>query len=148
LAGKVAIVTGAARGMGAATARLFAAEGAHVVLADVLDSAGQAVACEIGDRASFQHHDVSDDESWTHLVRTTAERLGRIDVLINNAGILRMQPLLDTSKRDFEKILAVNLVGVFLGIKSVAPHMTRRGCGAIVNISSISGMTGQAGVGA
>jgi 3alpha(or 20beta)-hydroxysteroid dehydrogenase len=148
LAGKVAIVTGAARGMGAATARLFAAEGAQVVLADVLDSAGQAVAREIGDSAWFQHHDVSDDDSWTQLVSSAIERLGRVDVLINNAGILSMQRLLDTSKREFEKILAVNLVGVFLGIKSVAPHMTRRGSGAIVNISSISGMTGQAGVGA
>lgn len=148
VAGKVAIVTGAARGMGAATARLFAAEGANVVLADILGAAGEAVAREIGSSAFFQHHDVGDDDSWAHLVRTTVERFGRIDVLINNAGILNIQRLLDTSKRDFEKTLAVNLVGVFLGIKAVAPHMAQLGRGAIVNISSISGMTGQAGAGA
>jgi 3alpha(or 20beta)-hydroxysteroid dehydrogenase len=145
---KVAIVTGAARGMGAAMARLFAAEGAKVVVADVLDSEGQAVAREIGSAAFFQHHDVSDEASWQQLVSATVERFSGIDALVNNAGILMVKGLLETEKRDFERILAVNLVGVFLGIKMVAPLMIERGKGSIVNISSVSGMIGQATVGA
>lgn len=148
LTGKVAIVTGAARGMGAATARLFAAEGAKVVLTDVLESAGESVAREIGSAALFQHHDVSDEDSWRRMVAVTIDRFGGVDVLVNNAGILRIEKLLDTSKRDFERVVGVNLVGVFLGIKTVAPYMIKRGAGAIVNVSSVSGMIGQASVGA
>jgi 3alpha(or 20beta)-hydroxysteroid dehydrogenase len=148
LAGKVAIVTGAARGMGAATARLFASEGAQVVLGDVLDTEAQGVARKIGSAAHFHHHDVSEEESWQQLVAATVKEFARIDVLVNNAGILVFESLMQMSKRDFERIIAVNLVGVFLGIKTVAPHMARRGKGAIVNISSISGMVGQPQVGA
>jgi 3alpha(or 20beta)-hydroxysteroid dehydrogenase len=148
LAGKVAIVTGAARGMGAAIARLCAAEGAKVVVTDLLDSSGEVVAREIGSAAFFQHHDVSNEGSWREVMIAASERFGGVDVLINNAGVLRMQRLLDTSRFDFDGILAVNLVGAFLGIKTVAPCMIDRGGGAIVNISSVSGMIGQANVGA
>jgi 3alpha(or 20beta)-hydroxysteroid dehydrogenase len=148
LTGKVAIVTGAARGMGEATARLFVAEGAKVVLSDVLDAEGAQVASELGSAATFQHHDVSDEASWRRLVAATLDRFGAIDILINNAAILKVQGLLEASKQDFEQTLAVNLIGVFLGIKAVAPWMLDRGKGSIVNISSVSGMIGQPRVGA
>lgn len=148
LAGKVAIVTGAARGMGEATARLFAAEGASVVLADVLDASGESVASEIGSAAFFQHHDVRDEESWRNIAGSAARRFGGIDVLVNNAGVLKTQSLLEVSKEDFDEILAVNLVGAFLGIKTIAPYMIERNKGSIINISSVSGMIGQATVGA
>jgi 3alpha(or 20beta)-hydroxysteroid dehydrogenase len=148
LAGKVAIITGAARGMGAATARLFAAEGARVTIADVLDSEGDAVARDIGEMALFQHHDVSDEESWDRLVRETIAHFGGVDVLINNAGILLMKGLLDIQKQEFERVLAINLLGTFLGIKATAPKMIERGGGAIVNISSVDGMKGANSTGA
>jgi 3alpha(or 20beta)-hydroxysteroid dehydrogenase len=148
LAGKVAIITGAARGIGEATARLFVAEGAKVVLSDVLDAEGARIASELGDTATFQHHDVSDEAAWHGLVAATLDRFGAIDILINNAGILKVQGLLEASKQDFERTLAVNLIGVFLGIKAVGPGMIDRGKGSIVNISSVSGMIGQPRVGA
>jgi 3alpha(or 20beta)-hydroxysteroid dehydrogenase len=148
LSGKVAIVTGAARGMGAATARLFAAEGAKVVITDVLDAEGEAEARNIGSAAFFQHHDVADEDSWRQLVGATLERFTYVDILVNNAAILVVGTLLETQKQDFERNLAVNLTGVFLGIKTVAPHMVDRRKGSIVNISSISGMVGQLRMGA
>jgi 3alpha(or 20beta)-hydroxysteroid dehydrogenase len=142
LANKVAIITGAARGMGAATARLFAAEGARVVIADVLDPEGTALAAELGDISLFRHHDVSDEGSWQQLVADTVGRFGGVDVLVNNAGVLLMRGLLDTQKQEFERVLAINLVGTFLGIKATAPKIIERGGGAIVNISSVDGMKG------
>jgi 3alpha(or 20beta)-hydroxysteroid dehydrogenase len=148
LAGKVAIVTGAARGLGEATARLFVAEGANVVLTDVLDAPGELVARALGNAATFLHHDVSDEGSWRSVAASTARHFGQIDILVNNAAILKMQRLLEVSKEDFKEILAVNLVGPFIGITTVAPHMIERNKGSIVNISSVSGMIGQATVGA
>ena len=129
LAGKVAIITGGARGMGAATTRLFAAEGARIVIADVLDAEGDALAREIGPTALFQHHDVADEESWQRLVRETVTHFGGVDVLVNNAGILLMKGLLDIEKQEFERVLAVNLVGTFLGIRTTAPKIIERGGG-------------------
>jgi 3alpha(or 20beta)-hydroxysteroid dehydrogenase len=142
LANKTAIITGAARGMGAATARLFVAEGARVVIADVLDTEGAALAAELGAAAVFRHHDVADENSWEQLLAETLTRFGGIDILINNAGVLLMRGLMDISKLEFERVLGINLVGTFLGIKAVAPALIERGGGAIVNISSIDGMKG------
>jgi len=148
LAGKVAIITGGARGMGAATVRLFASEGARVVIADVLDAEGDALAREVGAATLFQHHDVADEESWQRLVRETTAHFGGVDVLVNNAGILLMKGLLDIQKQEFERVLAVNLVGTFLGIRTTAPLIIERGGGAIVNISSVDGMKGSNSTGA
>ena len=148
LTDKVAIITGGARGMGAATSRVFAAAGAKVVIADLLDAEGEALAKELGGGAVFRHHDVSDEASWKALVATTLADWGRIDVLVNNAGILLFKTLLDTGKAEFDKVLGVNLVGSFLGIQAVAPHMIERGKGAIVNVSSVDGMKGANGLGA
>jgi 3alpha(or 20beta)-hydroxysteroid dehydrogenase len=139
---KIAIITGAARGMGAATARLFVAEGARVMIADVLDAEGSALAAELGAAARYRHHDVAREDSWEALLRDTGAEFGGVDVLVNNAGVLLMRGLLDTSRADFERILGVNLLGTFLGIKSVAPQLIARGGGAIVNISSVDGMKG------
>lgn len=141
LHGKVVLITGAARGMGAATARLFSAEGALVVIADVLDVEGERLAAELGERAIFCHLDVTLEEDWSAAVKATLERWGRIDGLVNNAGIAHSQAIAATRKEDFERVLAVNLVGPFLGIKAVAPVMTAQRSGSIVNISSIGGMT-------
>ena len=134
--------------MGAATTKLFAAEGARVVIADVLDAEGDALARDIGPTSLFQHHDVADEESWQRLVRATITHFGGVDVLINNAGILLMKGLLDIEKQEFERVLAVNLVGTFLGIRTTAPKIIERGGGAIVNISSVDGMKGSNSTGA
>ena len=139
--GKVAIVTGAARGTGAATARLFAREGARVVVADVLADAGQDVAEEIGSEACFEALDVSDESAWRRVVEETQARWGGVDVLVNNAAVLHMEALEDTRVEDFERVVAVNQRGPFLGMKSVAPVMKRAGRGSIVNVSSIDGMS-------
>jgi 3alpha(or 20beta)-hydroxysteroid dehydrogenase len=148
LAGKVAIITGGARGMGAATARLFASEGARVVIADVLEAEGDALAREIGKESLFQQHDVANEESWQRVVREAVAHFGGVDVLVNNAGILLMKGLMDIRKEEFERVLAVNLLGTFLGIKTTAPKIIERGGGAIVNISSVDGMKGANSTGA
>ena len=147
LAGKTAIVTGGARSMGAATARLFVAEGAQVVIADVLDAEGRALAEELGKAAYFQHLDVSDEAAWAAAVAEAVARFGGVDVLVNNAGILKFAALLDTPLADFKRVLEVNLVGCFLGMRTVAPVMIARGSGSIVNISSIDGMKGANSIG-
>ncbi|HET6952254.1 MAG TPA: glucose 1-dehydrogenase [Acidimicrobiales bacterium] len=142
LDGKVAIITGAARGQGAAEARLFAAEGARVLLADVLDDDGAAVAAEIGDAALYTHLDVTDEDQWAAAVALAEERFGPVTVLVNNAGILMFQALHKTSLEDFDRVMRVNVHGVFLGMKAVTPPMTRAGGGSIVNISSTAGLQG------
>src|SRR4051794_33374119 len=138
LDGKVAIVTGGARGQGGAEAALFRAEGAEVVITDVLADAGQAHADAVG--ATFVAHDVRSEEEWAEVVRHTTERHGRLDVLVNNAGIFRRGKLLDTSLDDYRHMIEVNQVGVFLGMKAVAPAMVAQQSGSIVNISSIAGL--------
>lgn len=142
LDGKVAIVTGAAQGQGAAEARRFVREGARVVVADVLDEPGSAVVAELGERARFVHLDVTSEDGWTDAVAATEDAFGRVDVLVNNAGILRFNRVQDTPLDEFRLVLDVNLVGTFLGIRSVAPAMRRAGGGSIVNISSTGGIVG------
>jgi 3alpha(or 20beta)-hydroxysteroid dehydrogenase len=148
LANKTAIVTGGARGMGASTARLFVAEGARVVLTDVQDAEGEALARELGKAALFVHHDVASEADWDKVVAATISHFGGVDVLVNNAGILMMRGIMETSKQDFERVLGINLVGCFLGIKSVAPKIIERGGGSIINVSSVDGMKGSNAVSA
>jgi NAD(P)-dependent dehydrogenase (short-subunit alcohol dehydrogenase family) len=139
---KVAIVTGGAGGMGACTAKLFAKEGAKVVLADVIDGDGQAVAREIGNAALYQHLDVTNEREWEALIATTLKAFGRLDILVNNAGISGSDPdLFDTDIWD--RLMDINAKGVFLGMKMAVPEMRKAGGGSIVNISSISGFVGQ-----
>ncbi len=145
---KVAIVTGGARGMGGATSRLFVAEGAKVVIADVLDADGEKLAKELGPNAMFQHLDVSDESNWRSVIEKTVAKFGRIDVLVNNAGVLLFKTLLETSKSDFERVIGVNLVGTFLGVRLVGEHMVANKRGSIVNISSVDGMKAANGLGA
>jgi 3alpha(or 20beta)-hydroxysteroid dehydrogenase len=134
--------------MGGATSRLFVAEGAKVAIADVLREEGAALAAELGPAARYYHHDVSKAASWADLVRQVEADLGPADVLVNNAGVIIFQSLLDMSEADFDRVLGINLKGAFLGIKAVAPGMVARGKGSIVNISSIEGMRGANGLGA
>jgi 3alpha(or 20beta)-hydroxysteroid dehydrogenase len=143
LEGKVAIVTGAARGQGAAEAALFAAEGAAVVLTDVLSAEGQQTAKACG--GTFVHHDVSSEEAWHRVVDETLSANGRIDVLVNNAGIFHRAKLIDHDLDDFRRVLDINTIGVFLGMKAVAPAMIEQGSGSIVNISSVAGLVGSPG---
>jgi 3alpha(or 20beta)-hydroxysteroid dehydrogenase len=145
---KVAVITGGARGMGAATARLFAAEGARVVIADVLDSDGQALARELGMNAMFVHLDVSSEADWNDMIGRATTTLGPIDVLVNNAGVLMFKTLSETTKADFDRVIGINLGGAFLGTKLVGAQMIDRGRGSIVNVSSVDGMKGANGLGA
>ncbi|MEQ1438921.1 glucose 1-dehydrogenase [Fontimonas sp. SYSU GA230001] len=145
---KVAIVTGGARGMGAATVRLFVAEGAKVVIADVLDDDGAKLAAELGPAARFVHHDVTDESGWRLLIDFTNQAYGPIDVLVNNAGVLLFKTIAETDKAEFERVVGINLVGCFLGTKLVGAQMIRRGRGSIINISSADGMKAANGLGA
>jgi len=139
---QVAIVTGAARGQGAAEARRLVAEGAYVVLADVLDEAGMAVANELGDRALYVHLDVRDAAQWDTAVQLTSERFGRLDILVNNAAILRFAPVAQMPEEQFRLVTDVNLMGPFLGMQAVIPKMQERGGGSIINVSSVNGIAG------
>lgn len=145
LQGKVALITGAARGQGAAEARLFAAEGARVYVTDVLDAEGEATAADIGEHAVYHHLDVTDEEAWLMLRDELLEREGRIDVLVNNAGIFRVMPTALTSESEYRQIIDVNQVGTFLGMKTMIPPMVEAQAGSIVNISSVAGLQGAAG---
>ena len=142
LDGKVAIVTGAARGQGEAEARLFASEGARVVLTDVLGDEVSAVAGSIGDRAVALPHDVTDPEQWRIVVETATTTFGRLDVLVNNAAIHRSRALLDETIDDMRRVMEINLFGTILGMQSAVPAMARTGGGSIVNISSLAGYRG------
>ncbi len=146
LAGKVAIVTGASRGMGETEAKMFAAEGAKVVVADVSEDAGRKIEAEIaeaGGEAIFVKLDVTDEQQWRDAVNQTVERFGKLDVLVNNAGVSGgiADDVLDTDAWD--TLMDVNAKGVFLGMKHAIPEMQRAGGGSIINISSISGFVGQ-----
>lgn len=145
LEGKVALITGAARGQGAAEARLFAARGAKVVITDVLDKEGQQVAAEIGDSAHYIHMDVTDENAWADAVKETVERFGKLNVLVNNAGIVLVKALVDCSVADYMKVIEINQLGVFLGMRTVAGPMKDAGGGSIINISSIDGLIGMTG---
>ncbi|MFN0093139.1 MAG: glucose 1-dehydrogenase [Acidimicrobiales bacterium] len=143
LDGKVAIVTGGARGQGAAEARLFAGEGAQVVVTDVLDAEGEATAKEAG--GLFVHHDVADEAAWEAVVARAKEAYGRIDVLVNNAGIFHRSRMIDYKLDEFRRVIDINLIGVFLGMKTVAPTMIAQESGSIINISSIAGLVAAPG---
>jgi 3alpha(or 20beta)-hydroxysteroid dehydrogenase len=143
LDGKIALITGGARGQGAAEARLFAAAGAGVVITDVLSQVHQT-ADELGDAVEALDHDVTSETDWQRVVDTVVERHGRIDVLVNNAGIFRAVGLAETSMELWTQTTAVNQTGVFLGMRTAAVPMKAQGSGSIVNISSIAGMRGAA----
>ena len=140
--GKVAIVTGAARGQGEAEARILIAEGAKVMLTDILDADGEKLAQELGDNACYMSHNVCDETAWLDVVEATEAKFGPITVLINNAGILKIGALADTPLDEYMQVINVNQVGVFLGMKHVTASMTKAGGGSIVNISSIDGLVG------
>ena len=143
LDGKVALISGGARGMGATEARLFCKEAARVVFGDILDSEGSQVEAEIREssgEATYVHLDVTREAEWRAAVETAVDRYGKLDVLVNNAGIVHRVSIEDTTEEMWDQVMAVNAKGVFLGIKSAIPAMRRAGGGSIVNISSISGM--------
>jgi 3alpha(or 20beta)-hydroxysteroid dehydrogenase len=146
LDGRVVLVTGAARGQGEQEARLFAAEGAKVVVADVLDDQGEGLAKELG--ALYVHLDVSREDDWAAAVAAAKGAYGKVDGLVNNAGVLRFNALVDTPLDEFMHLVQVNQVGVFLGIKALAPEIEEAGGGTIVNTASYTGVTGMAYVGA
>ncbi|MBT3942443.1 MAG: glucose 1-dehydrogenase [Chloroflexi bacterium] len=145
LENKVAIVTGGASGLGEATAKLFAAEGAKVIIADVLDKEGHEIEADIsetGGTGLFARLDVTDESQWEDVVATTVSRFGKLDLLVNNAGISGSDP--DRTNTDaWDRLMEINAKGVFLGVKHAVPEMKKLGSGAIVNISSISGVVGQ-----
>jgi 3alpha(or 20beta)-hydroxysteroid dehydrogenase len=142
LAGKVALVTGAAQGQGAAIARAFVEEGAKVALADIADDLGKALADELGPDAIYVHHDVSDEDSWKSAVEETVATFGPVTVLVNNAGVLMFADLPTMELSDFRRLIDINMVGCFLGMKTVAPVMVGAGGGSIVNCSSVEGLGG------
>lgn len=144
LTGKTAIVTGGAQGQGAAIARAFVAEGAKVVIADVAVDPGKTLADELGDAALFIEHDVTSEASWEAVVATTNEQFGPVNVLANNAGILRFGDVINQPVDEFELIWRVNTLGMFLGIRAVAPTMMENGGGSIINASSVEGLAGMA----
>jgi 3alpha(or 20beta)-hydroxysteroid dehydrogenase len=142
LDGKVAIITGGARGQGEAEARLFVAEGAKVVIADVLVDEGRAVADSLDDDAAFVRLDVTQEDEWEAAISFAEDSFGPVSVLINNAGVLLFQAIHKTDPADFERVMRINVHGVFLGMRAVTPSMVRAGGGSIVNISSTAGLTG------
>jgi len=145
LDGKVAVITGAARGQGAAEAELFVAEGASVVISDVLDDLGEALAARLGERATFLHHDVSRPEDWEAAIALATGRYGSLDVLVNNAAVYRVNTMLETPLEEYEEVLRINQWSHFLGMREAAPVMQQSGGGSIVNVSSIGGTGGQPG---
>ena len=145
LDGKVAIISGGARGQGATEARMMAKEGAKVVFGDVLDDEGRKVEAEIleaGNEATYVHLDVSREEDWRTVVSATVSRYGRLDILVNNAGILIHKSIEETTEDEWDRIMAVNAKGVFFGTKHAIPAMREAGGGSIINISSTAGLVG------
>ncbi len=148
LDGVVAIVTGAARGMGESHVRGLVAAGARVVATDVLDDLGTALADELGDSVMYRHLDVTDEAGWNEVVADAEATWGPVGVLINNAGIVMFGSIVDLTVEQFQRTLDINLTGVFLGMHCVVPSMKRAGGGSIVNISSTAGLQGYANLGA
>jgi 3(or 17)beta-hydroxysteroid dehydrogenase len=148
VAGKVAIVTGGASGMGKADAKLLAAEGAKVVVADMNEADGQAVAAAIGANAVFMRLNVSDEENWKTVIAATVETFGKLDILVNNAGIIALGTIVDTTLESWRLVNSVNSDGVFLGCKHAIPVMAKSGGGSIINMSSVAAIHGQSFVAA
>jgi 3alpha(or 20beta)-hydroxysteroid dehydrogenase len=149
LDGKVALITGGARGMGKSHVRHFVAEGARVVFGDVLDDKGEFVAAKLpAGTCRYVHHDVTSEADWAAAVNTTLTAFGKLDVLVNNAGVLTFAPIAEMPLAEFRRVLDINAVGCWLGMKSVIEPMTAAGGGSIVNISSVEGFTGAAGLSA
>ncbi|MFX0579330.1 glucose 1-dehydrogenase [Nocardia nepalensis] len=146
LTGKVALISGGARGMGAAHARALAAEDARVVLGDILDDEGAALAKEIGDNAAYVHLDVREKQQWQDAVAEAVQRFGSLNVLVNNAGIVNGNLLVDFELSEWQKILDINLTGTFLGMQAATPAMIEAGGGSVINISSVEGMRGSPGL--
>ncbi|MBW2384964.1 MAG: glucose 1-dehydrogenase [Deltaproteobacteria bacterium] len=146
LEGKVALISGAARGMGQVEARLFAEEGARVAVCDVSVGEGRSVAEEIGANAIFCRLDVTNEDDWTGAVSATRDAFGKLDVLVNNAGIAEGAPLHEMTLESYRRVTEVNQTGVFLGMRAVVEPMTSAGGGSILNISSIDGMVGMNGI--
>jgi len=146
LDGKVAIITGAAQGIGAETARLFIDEGAYVMLTDIQEVKGRQVAASLGERAAFMVHDVSLRDNWVSVIKETEKLFGYVSVLVNNAGIVILKALNQTTDEDFHKTYMINQFGVYLGMMVTYPSMEKLGKGSIINISSTSGFRGKAGL--
>jgi cyclopentanol dehydrogenase len=148
LDGKVALISGGARGQGAAEARLFVREGAAVVFGDVRDADGKQVEADIrtaGGKATYVHLDVTREADWRSAVATAVQTYGKLNVLVNNAGILLRSKIEETAEDDWDRVMAVNLKGVFLGTKCALPAMRQAGGGSIINISSTAGLVGSPG---
>jgi 3alpha(or 20beta)-hydroxysteroid dehydrogenase len=145
---RTVIVTGGARGMGASHARGFIAEGANVVIADVVDQEGRSLVDELGGRAIFSRLDVTSEADWAATVTAAENAFGPVSVLVNNAGIVHVARIADTEPADWSRVIDINLTGTYLGIRALAPAMRKAGGGAIVNISSGAGMSGAFGLGA
>ncbi|MYA61767.1 MAG: glucose 1-dehydrogenase [Dehalococcoidia bacterium] len=145
LEGKVALISGGARGQGAVEAKLFASEGASVVIGDILDDLGRQVEAEIaeaGGNVTYVHLDVTRESQWNDAVAVAVEQYGKLDILVNNAGILIRAGVEDTTGEDWDRIMDINGKGVFLGTKAAIPAMRAAGGGSIINISSIAGLQG------
>lgn len=142
LDGKVAIITGGARGMGATHVRRFVGEGAKVIFTDILVEEGHALAKELGENAIFLEHDVTNASEWDTIVAEAEVRFGPIDILVNNAGIAPSKPIEETTEEEFRKVIDVNQVSVFLGMKAVYTSMRKAKAGSIVNVSSLAGLIG------
>ena len=144
----VALISGGARGMGATHAAALVDEGAKVVLGDVLDEEGRAVADELGDNARYVHLDVTQHDQWQAAVAATEEAFGPVDLLVNNAGVVAFGPIADMGPDDFRRVIDINLTGVYLGMHCAIPSLRRAGGGVIINVSSTAGMMGYANIGA
>jgi 3alpha(or 20beta)-hydroxysteroid dehydrogenase len=142
---KVAIITGAAGGQGAAEARLFIEQGAQVMLTDFNAELGRRTAADLGQRARFTQHDVSSESDWAAVIDATLAEFGRLDILVNNAGILVLESLEESSAATMDRLYRVNQLGPYLGMIAVVPHLKAAGGGSIVNISSLAGLQGQVG---
>ena len=145
VAGKVVVITGAASGLGAESARRLAAEGARLILTDLNAEAGEALAAELGEQAHFMRHDVADEAAWAAVAAEAVSRFGGLYGLVNSAGVAGGMPLLEMSYEDWRRVLSINLDGTFLGMRACAPAMVQGGGGSIVNLSSILGKVGQPG---
>ncbi|SDW07296.1 3alpha(or 20beta)-hydroxysteroid dehydrogenase [Marinococcus luteus] len=145
LEGKVAVITGGARGQGASHARTFVKEGAKVVFTDILVEEGEALAKELGENVKFMKHDVTKADDWHRVIDETETAFGPIDILVNNAGVVVTKNFDDLSEEEYRKVIDINQVSIFLGMKTVLPSMKKTGNGSIINISSINGLRGSAG---